>query len=61
MQRVIASEVDADSFFNFFKTINLEDKEVIEKLDQAEVTPKYLHIRSIKLLSAWILIMILRE
>ena len=22
MQRVVASEVDADSFFNFFKTIN---------------------------------------
>jgi hypothetical protein len=37
MQRVVASEVDADSFFNFFRTINLEDKEAIEKLDQAEV------------------------
>ena len=25
-------EVEAESFFNFFKSINLEDKEIIEKL-----------------------------
>ena len=25
-------EVESESFFNFFKSINLEDKEIIEKL-----------------------------
>jgi nucleosome assembly protein 1-like 1 len=36
-QRVIATEMDADSFFNFFRHINLEEKEAIEKqLDQEE-------------------------
>ena len=28
------TEVEAESFFNFFNSINLEDKEMIEKLVQ---------------------------
>jgi hypothetical protein len=33
MQKIVSMEVDAESFFNFFKNINLEEKEAIEKLD----------------------------
>jgi len=29
---ITATEVEAESFFNFFNSINLEDKEMIEKL-----------------------------
>ncbi|KAM3138143.1 hypothetical protein pb186bvf_009816 [Paramecium bursaria] len=34
-------EVEAESFFNFFKSINLEDKEIIEKLVQETKLDKY--------------------
>ncbi|KAM3138142.1 hypothetical protein pb186bvf_009815 [Paramecium bursaria] len=34
-------EVESESFFNFFKSINLEDKEIIEKLVQENKIDKY--------------------
>jgi nucleosome assembly protein 1-like 1 len=38
MQRTVPKEIDAESFFNFFKSINLEEKEVMEKMGPDEVT-----------------------
>lgn len=33
MLKTVQKEIDAESFFNFFKSINLEEKEVIEKMN----------------------------
>lgn len=41
MMNITTLEVEAESFFNFFKTINLEDKEIIEKLIQETKMDKY--------------------
>jgi len=35
-QRVVTKEVDDDSFFNFFKSIDLEDEAALEKMEEEE-------------------------
>lgn len=36
-QGMVSQEIVAESFFNFFRSINLEEKDLIEKQDQENV------------------------